>query len=115
MDKLAADLSSLNLTPSQDPQGVINQLKLLLQQGGVQQPSEQHGGPPHGSHPANQNYSEVLQSLSNLFNTPNQSASSKPQDVPQHEETSQARSDPYVAPPTIQPLLTPKTRGLESS
>ena len=107
VDKLTADLSSLNLSPSQDPQGVINQLKLLLQQGGAQHPSQLHGGPPHGSHPEGQNYSEILQSLSNLFNTPNHSASSKPQDVPKHGEASQARPDPSVAPPT------PKTSGLD--
>ena len=77
VDKLAAELSTLNLSPSQDPQNVINQLKLLLQQGNVQPPVQQHGGPPPGVHPETKNYSDVLQSLSNLFKTPNQSAASK--------------------------------------
>ena len=66
VDKLAADLSALNLSPSQDPQGVINQLKLLLQQGKVPQPDQQQqqGDFPPGGHPENKNYSDVLQSLS---------------------------------------------------
>ena len=107
MDKLALDLSALNFTASQDPQSLMNQLQQLLSQHNSTQQAGHHGEPPQQpslSVPENQNYSEILLSLSHLFKTPGGTANPAPQHA--HQDV--------PLPPQAGPVLgTPKVAGLE--
>ena len=67
VEKLAQDLSALNLTPTQDQHSLMNQLQQLLQKAGHHDDGPQE---PGLSVPGNQNYFEILSSLAHLFKTP---------------------------------------------
>ena len=96
MEKLALELSALNLTTTQDPQSLMNQLKQLLSQAGHHEDRPQQPSLPV---PENQNYSEILSSLAHLFKTPGGTANPAPhaQEVPQPTQAGAGSGTPQVA------------------